>query len=878
MRLVPDADRRLPAMLLMKAARWLPSEKPSPQHLMSGDPLDAYLALWAMGETKLDDALVACRELLVNGSRGSRIAAMYYANRLRELTLKARLAAAALDEPSNRADPVMVSLALDCLKSPYLMLRSPRFNSSGVVLTDQPNAALFSTQSAALLITREERDKLYGNLKRIVDAFPGVEGDSAKLNGGIFLGDRVRLGQLVPGQTEVFAGYAVSDVLDAMIYLLSRLVPAIAPSPHGRQTPPVHAVKTLPRPAPLDMSPTRISPSIANTSREWGIETEFMIPMLIPAANDELDAGGSALRDELCGYWRRMNEQTRRNLLLAVVRNGVGSPVQHETLIRAFASGEHQAATPDQQGVSSTALGYSVGLTLTEDEVRRLEGFLDNRDGMVRQSIMTRLLMQEPEAVGRSVERLLLETDPERHKAGLERLALLSKRKDDPRFRNVYAVCARLADAPPLPGPENGYGLYDPSVPPISFVIDEVPDYAGANAGYEVFHTTAEEIENFITAVEEVLAPHIGFRYRIFPFRDTPDLEKYVELRREDVLYEKFLEKEERNRKLRDSLDDYPLTEVWRTMLREKRPSPECLRILAQIDALPSLLERCSDAGKTAGWVRYLRELADSVRECAKEQGLHPPIAKTVAQAALKEMPVEACYPAARRLLLAALSLAPATTRESFESTIYSLFMQLNSFVSTKEDALFRDYFQILYQQLNHREQKGLLLRAISAEDLVRVYKLGILPENDYLRLLLNLAADSGKAFSPLADARNTACGVDAVPGLRTLLNRVIDRIVNIETARGDLATNVSEMAGRLEYFTGVNHFVDLVAAAGDQPFTHDSFSNAYVGLTRIRMLSLLLTRCHPAPGDSAAALTEAVKQCPVSPDRLRAAAAYAPQ
>ncbi len=113
-------------------------------------------------------------------------------------------------------------------------------------------------------------------------------------------------------------------------------------------------------------------------------------------------------------------------------------------------------------------------------------------------------------------------------------------------------------------------------------------------------------------------------------------------------------------------------------------------------------------------------------------------------------------------------------------------------------------------------------------------------------------------------------------PSTIDLVPQVLDRMVAVEEKRGELPTPLTRHCLAIGRFEGAKHFCSLLAALGKESFfrgyeySRDESKKA--------VLSRLLKRCYPAPGDTPQRLAAALKATDISNARLAEAVMYAPQ
>lgn len=129
----------------------------------------------------------------------------------------------------------------------------------------------------------------------------------------------------------------------------------------------------------------------------------------------------------------------------------------------------------------------------------------------------------------------------------------------------------------------------------------------------------------------------------------------------------------------------------------------------------------------------------------------------------------------------------------------------------------------------------------------------------------------SGRRPSPLFEKH---------PGLRELVDRCRERIVEVELGRGELATAASAPAMALRSLMGVGTLVPLLQALGADGFTRGHSYGWYnaENASKAGVFSHLARVTFPAPADTKDGFAERVKAAKIGAKRLVELAVYAPQ
>lgn len=205
-------------------------------------------------------------------------------------------------------------------------------------------------------------------------------------------------------------------------------------------------------------------------------------------------------------------------------------------------------------------------------------------------------------------------------------------------------------------------------------------------------------------------------------------------------------------------------------------------------------------------------------------------------------------------------------------------------------DEMFIRYFTVryqLYKLTNYMEHTPVLEETtsyINATDFARAWLLGLIPTEEVYRELIG-RINSPEQIRNITNVLNENSRANKEKDLsigdidfslfRTPMNKVVDRILEIELKRGDSETQVTRLAEGLSYVYGAETFVRILQAFGKDTFIRDSYN---WGSTKRGVLTHLLHACYPLPTDTSAQLKKLAKQADIKDERLVEAAMFAPQ
>lgn len=217
-------------------------------------------------------------------------------------------------------------------------------------------------------------------------------------------------------------------------------------------------------------------------------------------------------------------------------------------------------------------------------------------------------------------------------------------------------------------------------------------------------------------------------------------------------------------------------------------------------------------------------------------------------------------------------------------------FYQFNGVLKDEielSDELFKRYFSALYMLLGKGDfmkdnvAQGYL--PLYARDFIRAWELGILTDNQLLHELLGrpcshylmryMSRRLCKTNNPKAYLFKEIKPLPA--NLKILVEKALSRIMEIELKRGSTPTDVSFIAKELDYVGGIDNFIGILEALGNEKFIKWSYQDSE---SKKEVMSSLLRVCFPADNDSGAILRKKAEESKISAVRLVEAAMYAPQ
>lgn len=199
----------------------------------------------------------------------------------------------------------------------------------------------------------------------------------------------------------------------------------------------------------------------------------------------------------------------------------------------------------------------------------------------------------------------------------------------------------------------------------------------------------------------------------------------------------------------------------------------------------------------------------------------------------------------------------------------------------TSDDELFTYSFRAryaLYRLLGYKA----CFNPVSPAEYLRLWDMGLITDNEFWHEMLGRedSADMVNAMTrllPEASVRarwhNDRRKLNPVES--DLVNKVIDRILEIELQRGDTPTVVSKLARKINVVTGIDDFIRIIVGMGKEKPKSNFWD---IGVSKRETFSWLLHVSCPSPGDTASELKKMASKAEISDERLVEAAMFSPR
>ncbi|MFD0696199.1 DUF4132 domain-containing protein [Paenibacillus sp. GCM10027628] len=569
-----------------------------------------------------------------------------------------------------------------------------------------------------------------------------------------------------------------------------------------------------------------------------------------------------------------------RNALIRAFTSDLFNPEQRQFL---FDSLSDKSVTNRE-----AALTRINEMTLTPQDAEMVQRLLKLKTGALRQSAIMILLKQDMEQLDHSIE-TLLESPVELQRLGaLEMLCLL--KEDEMRTAQFERVKHHIAsinepsDKERLlvdrlkqkeqKGAHNGYGLFDPNK---SLELHKLPDYPDVRVK-DYFEMPMAKIKEFLRGLSDLVHTHRDYEYTTE--RYTGSKENYLLGARLERL--KGYHKQEREQ---THLEGYPLAEIWESYLRERGCTPQELSQIIFYFVSESLYKY--DTDKLTSWEanRY-KSLGDWGKKLLSE--LYP--MKTI-HAFYEFIPGLPYLQQVRQIVFAYFHDSDIKERFAMSSKILNKIIGVLQKMGLEEnskawsvlsspwsswsgdtaydDRSFLAHFamKLNLDMLTHYEDFHPEL-----SEFVRARDLDLIDDDELYRELMTRQRSKRHIISI------TGKRVDFVkqyPTMQRFKENVLSVILELELNRGDLPTDVSDLAMGITYYEGLEYFIAILSGLDQEAFVRGYI---YGNRSKKEALSHLLRVCHPKESDDVQKLKEMLKGKNISEKRLLEAAMYAPQ
>lgn len=202
---------------------------------------------------------------------------------------------------------------------------------------------------------------------------------------------------------------------------------------------------------------------------------------------------------------------------------------------------------------------------------------------------------------------------------------------------------------------------------------------------------------------------------------------------------------------------------------------------------------------------------------------------------------------------------------------IFNWFTLMNC--TYEDDFQFKRYFELAYNFYQSSDFKSLV--TLDIFDFNYALDLRLITENELYKELI-MRPSSVNNIRKCTNPRMTKKHKD-ISKLIEIRDIVVDKIVSIESKRGELNTEVTHLATSIMKFFGAKHFITILMNTEKNSFTR-GYNFISGNSTKNEVLSYLLKNCYPSKDENLKSLINAIGMNKISEKQLIDAAMYAPQ
>lgn len=539
--------------------------------------------------------------------------------------------------------------------------------------------------------------------------------------------------------------------------------------------------------------------------------------------------------------------------------------------------------------VRKVALQKISRLELSAAEIERVHELLKLKTSDIRKSVIQIMLTIPEDRLGEVIDTLLASGQAMQRLGGLELLCELREAQDK------QALYDRLQDkASMITSPSevekpllerlhqstsyqllNGFGLYDPSK---ELAMLGWPQFA-MDEGSPHFTLSADKVITFLQGLSDLVGEYREYEYES---NYSTSKEAYLVGHRLEMLVYRTGDD--------ITIEDYPLSEVWKSYLELSGFSNQeilQLQLYVQFQKIYEYLsgsDRLRDYEKK--WLavfssaegRAMLEAhfpVDTILEVykSKEQMPYPTQMRKLIEAFIEGVDKAEQWAFAGSLLKKIALDAPRIKEGTARSKLMSRLSWLNwARSSVHDDHSFTAYFTLLMNMYLIADRQAF---EPSTEEWVRAYELDLVDEETLLRQFTS--SDNGpRHMNKLTEQRWSY--VQKHPKIKPILEKIIPRLLEIELQRGELPTEVTDHVRRIHYFEGTRYFVQLLQCMGSANFVRGYINMHATYMSKQDAFSYLLKVCHAREDEDENTLRELLQQAKLSERRVLEGAMYAPQ
>lgn len=542
--------------------------------------------------------------------------------------------------------------------------------------------------------------------------------------------------------------------------------------------------------------------------------------------------------------------------------------------------------------VRASAFNIANTMDLKKEDYEIIESLLQYKSGDLRKSAIMLLLKQNNADLKACVTRL---TQSNNENMRLGAIDIVSAMNSDSKHRAIYVQCLESVNSIDDKTQkeiiltqsisvereerrtfENGFGLYDDTkeidIPKIKCPADFNID--------AVFKMTSNEIKQIIEDFSSLIHQNRDFEYRAASWGDNVTT---VTLGGSGYLQP--FDREEKG------LQNYPLAEQVKAIGNKIGTIK-----LIVLDFYLDLIYRI----KHEAYMNWYDDLMDSAfnikvfKACLKDIEKIPYFDKATRYISLlvDEIPASERFElsiAILQYLFASISEDKHTKKYMKREEIFHYVNEERHIAESNEirywlslankscgdDESFKKYFYAAYSF--YKASKYTTTAGLGLEEFGRALKLGLSDANEIYKELLARPHSVGNMRAFTGGHKHGSKSIAEYADLVRIGNEAVDMVANIEVARGELNTQVSNLAAAIQKCFGTGIFTAILL--GSEKDTYVRGYNFVGGdCTKKEIFSHMLKCCYPKEGEDAEILREYLKGKKITSRQLIEAAMYAPQ
>ncbi len=539
--------------------------------------------------------------------------------------------------------------------------------------------------------------------------------------------------------------------------------------------------------------------------------------------------------------------------------------------------------------------------TLSDQELKLVEGLLKLKTGSLRQIAIELLLRQPEDSVTVSLTRLVQGKSENQRLAALETIVEIFEDRGRTELNETLKSLPLLIDKPTQKEQQligrlcqrnvytaaNGFGLFDPrSIEPWLKEMPVIEAFEWRN----IFSMSTEKVISFLSGLEQEIYKHRDYEYEVEYYGGYKDtLLLGTELTSTHPYHEEGVDGSE--------LEQYPLQEVWQAYLeRSQLGATDLLQIYfySTLEPLDQPLNHYYQYSFDAmdyvelerqtlleGW---RKEFAEQVYPVGQIQEIKKALQgfkyRNQISTLLNAYFIDSDKSTTFHLTIDALNMVmQAMPKDKLPKEWGILQLLANPWLSMARSRMhnedgFKRFFHTFYtfDRMNPEEHR---YSALDLKDYLHAFEVGLIAAEELYRELLG-SRDSRNHMRTLTTKLLNE--IDDKPTLIQIRQTAVERILDVELERGDLATEVTPLAMGLERIEGMEHFVRILSGLQQETFIRGYGFGYGNSITKKESFSHLLKISYPREGEGHALLKQLLEGRDITEKRLLEAAMYAPQ